>query len=485
MKAKTPSICIAFIILCGCVPLFAQSSNSDKVIWSGSLRSRLEAWDWFDGAANNDYAFSGTWVKFGARRQTKKIDWQVEMEAPILLGLPNDAIAAGTQGQLGFGATYYAATNAGRNRAMVFPKQAFIRVKNLDSAGKQSLRIGRFEFSDGAETTPANTTLAAVKRDRISQRLLGPFGFTHVGRSFDGIQYSYAGAASNFTFLGVAPTRGAFQVDGWGTLPIGVFYGAYTRALHGKKPSAEFRLFGMYYNDWRNVLKTDNRPLADRRTDVGEIRIASVGGHYLQACETKAGVFDFLFWGVVQTGKWGVLDHRAGAASVEAGFQPSILKRAKPWIRFGAFHGSGDSNPADNRHGTFFQILPTARTYARFPFFNLMNNQDAFAELALKPHAKLTIRSDFHWLRLANSADLWYQGGGAYQPWTFGFSGRTSNGNRWLAKLFDLSADWQFNAKLTVGIYYAHAHGAHVVESIYPLGKNANLGFAELTYRFY
>ena len=430
-------------------------------------------------------------MPFQARRsslghavRTKKMDWQVELEAPVLLGLPDDALAPGSQGQLGLGATYFAATSAGRNRAMLFPKQAFIRIKNLDAQGKQTLRVGRFEFSDGAETTPANATLAAVKRDRISQRLLGPFGFSHVGRSFDGIQYTYADKADNFTFLGAVPTRGAFQVDGWGNLPIGVFYGSYTRSLPGKKSSGEFRLFGMYYQDWRTALKTDNRPLAARRADPDDVRIASMGGHYLRAQETAAGTIDFLFWGVVQTGKWGLLDHRAGAASLEAGLQPLLLKNLKPWIRFGVHHGSGDSNPADNVHGTFFQVLPTPRIYARFPFYNLMNNQDAFAELILRPHTRLTLRSDFHWLRLAHAADLWYQGGGAYQPWTFGFSGRPSNGNRWLARLFDVSSDWQVNAHISAGIYFAHAQGGQVVESIYPQGKNANYGFLELTYKF-
>jgi hypothetical protein len=474
---------VAFFFICGCIPLFSQS-GSDKVVWSGSVRSRVEMWDWFDGAANSDYAFLGSTLKFGARRQTKTIDWQVELESPVLLGLPDDAIAPGAQGQLGLGATYFAATDAGHNRVMVFPKQAFIRIKNFDPLGKQSLRIGRFDFSDGAETTAANATLAAVKRDRIAQRLLGPFGFTHVGRSFDGIQYTYAGTASNFTALGVAPTRGAFQVDGWGALPIGAFYSAYTRSFPGKKTAGEIRLFGMYYHDWRTTLKTDNRPLAARRTDSDKVRIATMGGNYLLAQDTAAGTIDFLLWGLLQTGKWGVLDHRAGAASVEAGLQPPVLKSLKPWVRFGVHHGSGDADPADNKHGTFFQVLPTARVYARFPFYNLMNNQDAFAELILRPHTRLTLRNDFHWLRLANASDLWYQGGGAYQPWTFGFSGRPSNGNRGLARLYDISAEWQVNTRISTGLYFAHAHGAQIVESIYPQGENANYGFLEMTYKF-
>jgi hypothetical protein len=323
-----------------------------------------------------------------------------------------------------------------------------------------------------------------VKRERVAQRLLGPFGFSDVGRSFDGIQYTYAAAAANVTFFGAAPTRGAFQVDGWGTLPIGVLYGAYTRSSRGKTTAGEFRLFGMYYQDWRTALKTDNRPLAVRRADPDGLHIASIGGNYLSAQETVLGTVDFLFWGVLQTGKWGRLDHRAGAASLEAGLQPPVLKSLKPWIRFGVHHGSGDSNPNDNVHGTFFQVLPTSRIYARFPFYNLMNNQDAFAELMLKPHTRLTLRGDVHWLRLANAADLWYQGSGAFQPWTFGYSGRPSNGNRWLSRLYDISADWPVNQGLSVGVYFAHAQGAQVIESIYPQGRNANYGFIEMTYRF-
>ena len=32
------------------------------------------------------------------------------------------------------------------------------------------------------------------------------------------------------------------------------------------------------------------------------------------------------------------------------------------------------------------QMLPTARIYARTPFFNLMDTVDAFGELILRPH---------------------------------------------------------------------------------------------------
>ncbi len=465
------------------IPLIAQSS-ADPIKWSGSVRSRVEAWDWFQSEADSTYAFSGSVIKLSVSRSTNNLNWQIDLEAPILLGLPSDAIAPSPQGQLGLGATYYAINDKSRNRTMIFPKQGFVEFKGLGGQGNHSFKIGRFEFADGAETAPADATLAAVKRDRLAHRLLGPFGFTHVGRSFDGIKYTYAGDTDNFTFVGAAPTRGVFQVDGWGTLPIGVLYGAYTRSLPGTISPAEFRLFGMYYHDWRAIPKTDNRPLAARRSDPNNVRMATIGGHYLQSYEASWGKMDFLIWGVFQAGKWGLLDHRAGAFSLEAGIQPDILKSLKPWIRAGVHHGSGDGNSSDNVHGTFFQVLPTPRIYARFPFYNLMNNREAFVELILRPHSHLTLRGDAHWLRLEEESDLWYAGGGAFNPWIFGYAGRPSGGTRNLATLLDISASLRINSRVSVGAYFAHAFGGSVIESINPEGDDANYGYVEFTYRF-
>src|ERR1039458_151924 len=88
----------------------------------------------------------------------------------------------------------------------------------------------------------------------------------------------------------------------------------------------------------------------------------------------------------------------SGAGAVEAGFQPAIAKAVRPWLRGGYFYSSGDNNPNDGTHGTFFAILPTPRVYARFPFFNEMNNRDLFGELMLRPTKALTLRSDVHGL---------------------------------------------------------------------------------------
>ena len=254
----------------------------------------------------------------------------------------------------------------------------------------QSLKLGRMELIDGTEVTPKDGTLAALKRDRIAHRLIGNFGFSDVGRSFDGVQYNLNRSKLNLTLFGGRPTRGVFQVDGWGELNINVFYGALTGQVGGKESAGEWRIFGLGYQDLRDgVMKTDNRPAPLRTADTAHINIGTFGGHYIHAIETRTGQLDALAWVALQTGSWGNLNQRAGAFAAEAGWQPRFLAPLKPWFRCGYDYGSGDKNAGDSTHGTFFQVLPTPRVYARFPFFNMMNNRDVFGELQL-PSAPTT-----------------------------------------------------------------------------------------------
>jgi hypothetical protein len=367
---------------------------------------------------------------------------------------------------------------------MVFVKQGFVRFSKLGGSEGHSIRVGRFEFSDGGEVVPKNATLAAIKVARINQRLIGPFGWPHVGRSLDGFHYVFNRPSANVTVVGAIPTRGVFQVDGWGQLHTAVLYTSLTKPLAATRYAGELRVLGMYYHDWRHVLKTDNRPVAVRQGDMGNIRIGSFGGHALNAFETAAGTVDLMLWGSVQAGRWGRLDQRAGAVAVEGGYQPAILPKLKPWLRGGFFHSTGDDDPLDSKQNSFFQFLPTSRPFARFPFFNLMNNRDLLGTLILRPGKSVTVSVEVHALRLSARNDLWYLGGGAFQPWTFGFVGRPSNGARGLATLYDISTDYRVNPHLTLSGYFGHANGKSVISKIYPKGKNGNFGYLEVLYRF-
>jgi len=467
-------------------PASPDTLKLGTVTVTGSLRSRVYAWDWFQPTSgNNNYQFSGNILRVSFSENRRTWQWNAELAAPFLLALPQDSTGTGPQqGALGFGSNYLTANQGDRNNAMVFPRQLYVEFDRLNGE-KGHLKLGRFTFLDGSELAPKNATLATLKRDRVTQRLLGDFGFSDIGRSFDGLHYSYSSSSSdNVTIIAAVPTRGVFQVDGWGWNRVGFGYAAYTRDWGRGRHTADTRLFLIEYDDWRHVLKTDNRPLADRRGDTDNIRIDTFGGHTLHALETSAGTFNLMLWGAAQTGRWGFQRQRAGAIDAEAGVQPKFLPKLKPWLRGGFTWGSGDGNPKDNTHRTFFQLLPTPRPYARFPFFNMMNTEDAFGALILRPHAKVTVSSEFHSLRLSKANDLWYSGGGVFQPWTFGYSGRSTSGRRSLGNLYDTSLEYRMNRNLTLTGYFGYTQGLGVMGQIYPQGKNAQFGYLEGLYRF-
>ncbi|TAM84653.1 MAG: hypothetical protein EPN47_00630 [Acidobacteria bacterium] len=445
---------------------------------SGSWRTRLESWDWFEAdTASSTYALTHSLLRLSIGQNRSRLDWQAEAAVPMQFALPNDAIAPAPQGQLGLGATYYAANGARQNVVRIFLKQGFIRFKAGD---RRSLRLGRFEFLDGSEVTPRDPTLAVMEKTRITQRLIGNFGWSAVGRSYDGIQFIQDWEKNNLTFVAARATQGVYQAQGMGELDVGFVYGSYTVPISRKGGDSELRIFGIGYDDPRRaVLKTDNRPLAARRVDNQDILLATFGADYLQVFNTAtSGKFDFLVWGVFQAGSWGLQSDRAGALVGEFGWQPPV-QRLTPWLSAGYSYGSGDGNPNDSKHTTFSQLLPTPRPYARFPFYNMQNNKDLYATLDLRPHRKVLLRTEGHSLSLAERNDLWYLGGGPYQPQTFGYVGRPGGGNTKLGNVWDLSVDYKLTTRFSFTTYYAWAWGSDVIRQIYPNGTNGQFGYVE------
>jgi hypothetical protein len=475
----------ALLFVAAAIPALAQDPPPIEiggVTFSGNLRERYEAWDFFTPTTGqNLYGFSGTQIRFGFSQTRSNLDWNIEFEVPVLLGLPDRAVQPAPQGQLGLGGSYFAGNDNSSNTVFIFPKLAFVRFKGAHS----SLRVGRFEFTDGSEVKPKDPTLASLKADRIGQRLIGNFGYSDVMRSLDGVQYGYTNGPWNFAAVSAIPDRGVFQMDGWGWVKTPVTYVALTRQANFGSAHAEWRVFGIFYNDDRSVLKTDNRSAVAKVADLNNgIDIGTYGAHIIVAAPTSSGTFDLLGWGVLQSGRWGALTQRAGAFAAEGGWQPNFGVKVRPWLRGGYFYSSGDGNPNDGTHSTFFAVLPTPRVYARFPFFNSMNNTDAFGEVMLRPGKKLVIRSDVHGIWLSNSSDLWYSGGGAFQPWTFGFQGRPSGGHTKLANLYDMSADYKFGHGVSATLYFGWAQGGQVIKAIFPTNSNGALGYVELNYKF-
>ena len=182
-------------------------------------------------------------------------------------------------------------------------------------------------------------TLATLNRDRISQRVLGNFGFSDVLRSLDGAQYVFNTPKLNFTGVSARPTEGVFQVNGWNELHINVFYGALTGQGGERKESVAVA-----------GLRAWLRRLPRLRRGSGQDRQPLRGS---EGCRHREHQHRHLWRQLPPAGgdaSWprrsDVLGCAAGrlvghalssrrAMAAEVGWQPSGLPKLKPWIRAG------------------------------------------------------------------------------------------------------------------------------------------------------
>jgi hypothetical protein len=464
------------------------SQVSPKLSLSGSLRLRWEYWKWFTptGPQNNEYDFLASVFRGMVKWTDESFDLIIEGQNTSFIDLPADVVAPLPQGVLGGLGAIYRTYNRRQNDTGIFLRQGVLTLKRLGLAGL-TLKGGRFEFSEGNEVLTQEPTLDWLKNVRLSQRLIGPFNFAHVGRSFDGAVGSFSRGPLNFTLMAAHPTQGGFDLAAMQEMDeIDVLYAAINLTRPALLPNGDARIFYIYYGDDRRVLKVDNRPVAVRASDRRQdISLHTEGAHWISLLPTSLGPVDLLAWGAVQQGQWGFLEHFAWCWDVEAGWQPRTLPW-KPWVRIGYGRSSGDDDPNDNDHNTFFQILPTARLYSFTTFYNLMNNEDAFVQLILRPTAGVVWRTDFHNIRLTEARDLWYQGPGATlstRDIGFGFAGRPAFGERNLFRVLETSLTYAWSPHLECTVYYAHVFGDAVVRKIFA-GDQADFGYVELLLKF-
>lgn len=463
---------------------YVLSQISPKLSVSGSLRLRGEFWGWFDdkGPHESNYNFMGSVARGMVSWKDGAFDVVFEAQNSSLVNLPDGSVAPAPKGALGLGAVYFA-HNRRRNDTNIFLKQSYITLKKVGVEGLM-LKGGRFDFSEGNEVLSKDPTLDWLKNVRLSQRLIGSFPFSHVGRAYDGTHIGFTRGPVNLTLMASHPTQGGFDLAGMKEMnEIDLLYGAVNLTKPAFAQFMDARFFYIYYGDGRGLLKSDNRPAPVRTADKQDISIHTEGAHWIAALPTATGAIDLLAWGAIQQGQWGKLDHSAWAWSTEMGWQPSMF--LKPWLRIGYSRSSGDDTPGDGDHDTFFQILPTARLYSYSTFYNLMNNDDAFIQLILRPFPGVTTRSEYHFIRLGEGKDLWYSGSGATlsdRNVGFGYPGRPAFGHRNLMQVWENSINYDWNAHLSLAAYHGHVFGKRVVRSLYP-DADANYAFLEVTFK--
>lgn len=424
--------------------------------------TRGEAWSFFEPAAaggDPTYAFAGNRLRITAAARWPHIEINAGAQYVQFAGLPETSIGPGA---LGTGALYFDhSQNA--NTGSISLRTLNVRAR---VPGGVVLQGGRFGYTSGAEAPSGQGKIESVKRARLDSRLIGEFEWSLYQRSFDGVRADVDRPRWHTTAAWLRPTQGGFE-EQTGSSLRDINVGTVTLTLRPGAliPASDVAVFAHRYADNRAITaRPDNSGRSASRVDID---LATFGASVVGSATRGTGEVDWLAWVVAQRGTWYELDHSAWSIALEGGYQ--WRARWQPWLRAGYLHASGDRNGADERHGTFFPMLPTVRRYSFTTAYAPMNLNDLFGELIVRPAARLTARVDLRRVQLSEAADRWYAGSGATRRTGnyFGYAGRPSGGSRDLGRVIEGAADVRLTAHWALNGFVGGMRAGRAVETLF------------------
>jgi hypothetical protein len=250
--------------------------------------------------------------------------------------------------------------------------QLFADIKNLTDF-PMTVRLGRQTLAFG------------------DQRLVGAFGWSNVGRSFQGVRVIIEPEPVDVNFWVVdvvVPEDGELNEATWS----GDFIGTNLT--------------------WKNVPqgRLDTYFLMRDRGD--ETWIYTVGGRF-KGDPLADGKVDYDAEFAFQTGEYSEgIDQIAIAFHGGAGY---TLKQVtgNPRLGFQYNFATGDSDPNDTENKTFDNLFPTNHLhYGYIDFLSWRNMHNVKIESSMRPVEKLLLKGDFHIFWLKTVRDAWYNAGG-------------------------------------------------------------------------
>jgi hypothetical protein len=447
---------LALALLLAASPAAAQPAAPDEAdagettVTLGNV-TRAEVWRYFEpppsARSQPDYALLATRSTLAVGHREGRWRGRAGIQYVRVEPLPERAVGPGA---LGSGGLYQFHAQSS------FSYQLYFRELSLgvEVAPGIDVEIGRLRL-DGERPDAA---VLAAPRQRLEGRLLGSFPWSMYERAFDGVRVDVSRPGWRATTMAAMPTQGTYEESA--NLPMPEIQVASSHVAFGH--ARHTQVFAYAYRDRRHVsVRPDN---TQRAADRADVTIWTLGASHLGVADVRSGEIDTVVWAAAQAGRWYELAHRAWSAAAEAGHRwPHVPGR--PWARAGVLVASGDGDARDDRHATFFPMLPSVDGRATSTVYAPMNLVDVFAQLVLEPHARLRVSSEVHRLSLATSDDRWYAGSGATmrRGAYFGYSSRSSGGETSLGTMMEASADVRLSRSWTARAYLGRMHGGDVV----------------------
>jgi len=453
-------------------PSISFSSGDHRFDLNVESRYRSESWN---ARTSSMTTFAGIRNRLGLKYSWKdRVTALVQGQQAFVGGL-----SAGSSGP---GGLYRANTKDGDgNNANGFAlQQGWLEYKPIEGL---SLRGGRQGINLGTTLKYKERDWTYVKFQRESQRLIGTVAWSTAARSYDG--GTTALDMKGYLLYGFAaqPTTGVFDIRGGYKPQNHVVFGGmdFTVKRGTWVHNTEFRSFFIGYLDTRDPDEVAGL--------FGPIRTYTLGGSVLGIYPLGPGKLDVLVWVAGQWGSYvgstpsGVrdLDHAAWALLAEVGYQFALP--FEPWLRTGVNVASGDGNPDDGKHNTFFNLLPTNHLYYgsldQLAFQNLIN---WFAQFKFSPIPKVAVNFFVHRFWLMSDRDSVYSGTGAFNRSTLGFAAASSNGSGTVGTEIDVTATYQFNEHVGFTGGYSYMFGGPVYQT--SSNRDTKWVFAEMLLKY-
>ena len=440
--------------------------------------TRIESWSFFQPASSGGdptYTFAGNRLRIAAAARWPRLELQAAAQYVQFAALPQRSTGPGP---LGTGALYFDHTrDANASSVSLRAMNAAVRLP-----GGFQIQGGRFGYTSGAEAPSEDPKIEAVKRARLDSRLIGEFEWSLYQRSFDGLRVDLDRQRWHTTAAWLRPTQGGFEdATGASLRDVSVATVTLTARPGVLAPATEIAAFAHRYDDTRVVSgRPDN---SGRTAPAADIHLTTFGMAAVGSATTPSGATDWLVWTAAQRGTWYELSHAGWSVALEGGYQWRAAWQ--PWLRAGYLYASGDADAADERHGTFFPMLPTVRRYAFTTAYAPMNLADLFAEVIVRPSTRITARADVRGVRLAEAADRWYGGSGPTlrEGTYFGYAGRPSGGASDLGRVIEGAVDVRLHRHWTVNAFAAGMRGGRAVATLFS-GRWLRFGYVESVIQF-
>ena len=393
----------------------------ERLTIGGEVRERYEFRDDADFSAqtNDTLSFVGSRIRL-------HMGYEVTPDVAIFFQIQDSRL---------FGSEASTASNE-RNLDL---HQGYLQVKNL---GIWTLTLGRQEMVFG------------------DSRLVGNFGWSNIGRSFDGMRLGYATARAR-TDLWVVTIK---KFANTGADPA--FAGP--TATSNRK---EQTFFGLYHT-WSGTPDVAIEPYALFLWDTGsggsitdpaaqDQRRVTLGLRL--AGKAMAEGIDYTLEGAYQFGGIQSQDISAYAGAVKIGYSFTAGLPHRLGIEYD--YASGDDNPTGGDFKTFENLFPTNHIhYGYMDYLGWRNMQDLRLTLAMKPTKASGLSLDYHFFWLAEEADDWYRASGHI----FRDTPPTGNTETELGQELNVVAYMMLKEKLRLEVGYGHFFVGDYVKTNFP-----------------